>query len=79
MPYGESQEHEAPPAFEEKDLTWNTHTKIRQFFGFPEDPELFGTWLDWFYNALNQDQRRILRNASLPHLSSGDFPRPPSI
>lgn len=80
MAYGESQNHEAPPTVEPEDLSWNTHRDIRDFFGWPQNHELFGTYLDWFYNALNAEQRRLLRTASLPHLSlSADFPRPPTI
>jgi hypothetical protein len=76
MPYGESQEHEAPPAFEEKDLNWNTHRKIKEAFGFPDDDELFAVWLDWFYQRLSADQRRTLRKAELSHLNLDEFPRP---
>lgn len=76
MAYGEHQDHEAPPTIEEKDLTWNTHTKIRDFFGFPQDPEFFATWLDFFYERLNQEQRRLLRNTDLTTLSLAAFPKP---
>lgn len=79
MAYGQSQDHEAPPALEEKDLNWNTHRKIKEAFGFPQDDELFVVWLDWFYQRLNADQRRVLRKIDLTTLNKDEFPRPPII
>jgi len=78
MPYGESQEHEAPPTIELGDLPWNTHDTLREHFGHPTNPEFFGEWLVWFYDALNQQQRRTLRKTHLSNINQADFPAIPT-
>lgn len=67
---------EPQQTFEETDITWNTHHKIRELFGYPHDPELFGEWLDWFYEKLTYSQQRTLRNTDLSTLDISTFPSP---
>jgi len=71
------QNHEAPPALEEKDISWNTHHKIKEAFGFPQDDERFAVWLDWFYQRLSHAQRLTLRHTDLSSINRDDYPSPP--
>lgn len=77
MPYGESQEHEAPPTIELNDLPWNTHRDIQEWMRYPQDPEFFGEWLVFFYEGLSWSQRRALRKTNLLELDRKNFPNPP--
>lgn len=77
MAYGQDQEHEAQVAPELEDLGWNTHEKIREAFRYPTDPEFFGEWLLWFYEALSQEQRRTLRYTDLTNIDRDDYPSTP--
>lgn len=57
---------------------WNTHRTIRKKFGYPEDAEFLGVWLNWFY-SLNSDQRTQLRNTSLDKINVDDYPSRPAV
>lgn len=70
------QDHEAPPTVEIDDLGWNTHVVLRRAFGYPESPEYFEAWLDWFYEQLTFEQRKLLRKADLNTLNKSQFPTP---
>ena len=70
---------EPAPALGEEAITWNTHVKLREFFGFSTAPELFDMWLRWFYENCSYEQRRTLRKTELYLLNPEDFPTLPQL
>lgn len=57
----------------EHHINWNTHGKLREFFGYSPEPELFGRWLELFYE-LAPEERTTLRQRELYLVNPSDFP-----